>query len=309
MKILITGGTGLVGRELCALLAQQGHELILISRNPEKAKSSFGELIKGDLEKSSIEDPRLAEVEAVIHLMGESIAGGRWTDQRKKEIRESRIRGTQFLLESLQKSKNQKKPVLISTSAVGFYGDRGDEELDEQKSPGADFLAQVCVDWEKEAGRAEKVIQASRVVIFRFGVILSPEGGALAKMKTPFQWGVGGALGDGQQWMSWVHLQDVVHLICWALGNSQVSGIFNATAPGVVRNLEFSQALAKVFGHHLLIPVPKFALKTLLGEMSEALLFSQKALSQKAVGLGYVFQFPEIAEALGNCLKGPRAGR
>ena len=301
----------MVGKELGAQLVNEGFHLILVTRDPERAqkKMSFPcDWIKGDLQDSPLQDERLKDVEVVINLMGEPIADGRWSVDRKKSIFDSRVLGTRNLIASLQNCKNEKKPAFISVSAVGFYGDRKDEELDEKKSPGSDFLAEVCAAWEHEASLARQVLK-SRVVILRLGVILSKQGGALEKMKKPFKFGLGGALGDGQQWMSWVHLQDVVRLIIWAIKEKSVEGLYNATSPEPVRNIDFSKALAACFGKKLFVGVPVFALKLALGEMSEALLFSQKAQPHHAQEQGFSFQFPDVRSALGDCLNSPKPGQ
>lgn len=283
MKVLITGATGLIGKELGKKLVER-HELFVISRDRAKALRELpypAAIIEGDLSQGPIHDPRLREVEAVIHLAGESVASGRWSEDRKKEIYDSRVSGTRHLQLSLPSSLQ----VIVSASAAGFYGDGGETELTEESPAGADFLAQVCRDWE---GAVREF--SCRQVILRTGIVLSARGGALDKMMFPFRAGVGGSVGRGRQWLSWIDLDDLVRMYIWALENEKVRGVYNAVAPTPVTNQFFSRALAKALGRPLGPPVPPVILKIIFGEFAEAMTSSQKISSQKSSREGFCFQ-------------------
>jgi len=295
----------LIGKELGKKLAEKGHELLIISRNANKARSEVPfpcAIIEGDLEQQALKDPRLKEVEVVFNLLGESVAT-RWTEAKKKSIYDSRINSTAHLLKSL--SKNLK--VFISSSATGIYGDRGDEILTEKSPLGEDFLAKVCIDWEKEAEKAVEKFRA-RVVCVRTGVVLSANGGALDKMLLPFRYGVGGALGKGLQWMSWIHLDDIVGLYIFALENENIQGPLNGVAPFPVTNKEFTKSLASSLGQRAILPVPPLALKLLYGEMSKVILGSQRCDANKALHAGYHFQYERINGVLESICTPYRAG-
>lgn len=288
MKILLTGATGLIGKEVGKVLVEQGHELVVISRSLDKARQHLPfacQVIEHDLNKSPLKTGQVQGVEAVVHLAGESVAGGRWNEKIKKEIYNSRVVGTKNLLAGLPDTVK----TLIASSAIGIYGDRGDEALTESSSPGNDFLAQVCLDWEK----ASESFKGRRVLL-RTGVVLSPQGGALEKMLFPFRAGVGGKLGSGRQWMSWIHIEDMVRLIAWTLTNQEVAGVVNAVSPHPRQNEEFSRTLAGTFGFGLGPAVPGFALKALFGEMSTVLLASQRVLPKVALGKGFHFKFIDL---------------
>ncbi len=302
MKILITGATGLIGKELGKELIRQGHDIVVISRNAEKALQNLpypAQVIEGDLGQGVIKHELLNQVHAVFHLAGESVAGGRWSEERKKEIFDSRVVGTKNLIESLGKQAE----VLISSSAIGIYGDSKDIELDENSMQGSDFLAQVCVEWEKAASEFKK-----RTVILRTGVVLSEHGGALEKMLLPFKAGVGGAIAGGKQWMSWIHVQDLVKLYVWALNNSKASGVYNAVSPEPVTNADFSKALAKALSRPAALPVPKFSLQLLYGEMSKVILASQKVFPKKALSEGFVFEHVIVEKVLNDFFESFRQG-
>lgn len=296
MKILITGATGLIGRALGAQLAQQHHEILVITRDQSTAKSRLSysaQFIEADLNHSPINDPRLKNIEAVYHLAGENIGEGRWTAHKKKFILNSRKNLTMNLVQSLQDSSQLH--TFISASAVGFYGNQGDKWLYETSPCGSGFLAQVCQEW-------ESAIQTSslncRKALFRIGVVFSSNGGALSKIKIPFRYHLGAPLGTGRQWMSWIHLTDLVQLFIEALNNAQYSGVFNACSPNPITNLEFSRTLAQQMKTILLPPVPAFALRLALGEQSEILLDSQRASCQKIQDLGFQFQIQDLKSAL-----------
>ena len=298
MKILVTGATGLVGSALLPSLRAKGHEVFSLVRSTPKSGAAeiFWDPSKGVLNAAELEG-----FDAVVHLAGESIAEGRWTDEKKRRIRESRVKGTTLLSETLAKL-NQKPEVLVSASAVGFYGSRVDEVLTEQSASGSDFLAEVCREWELATQSAAQA--GVRVVNLRFGVILSREGGALMKMLFPFRMGVGGKLGSGQQYMSWIALDDAVGAIEHAIENKSLRGPVNAVAPDAVTNKEFTKALGHALKRPTIFPVPAFAARLVFGEMADAtLLASQRAEPERLKGTGYIFKFPEVEGALKHVLK------
>ena len=265
------GGTGFIGRRLAESLAAAGQSVSAVARGAEPGES-----------------------DAIVNLAGEPIAQ-RWTREAKRKIRESRIMGTRRLVQAL--AQLQKPPsVLVSASAIGYYGNRGDEILTEASGPASGFLAELCKDWEKEAEAAEPL--GVRVVKVRIGVVLGTGGGALARMLPPFKMGVGGRLGSGKQWMSWIHIDDVAGLIRFALEQPAIRGPVNATAPHPVTNAEFTGILARALHRIAFMPVPAVALKTLFGEMSSVLLDSQRALPRAAESAGFQFQYATLASAL-----------
>ncbi|MBX3040998.1 MAG: TIGR01777 family oxidoreductase [Bdellovibrionaceae bacterium] len=295
MKVLMTGATGMVGRELGKALVAAGHQVVIISRDREKAaqKTPFPcEVIEGNLTEAPVSSHFLDEVEAVLHLMGEPIAEGRWTDEKKKKLVQTRVQATRNLRQSL----GGRAKVLVSTSAVGFYGDRGEELLTEETAPGADFLARLCVDWEQEAQAFEK--EGTRVVCLRLGMVLSKTGGALSEMMTPAKAGVAGPLGSGQQWMSWIHIEDLVRLYRQALEQQEMKGIYNAVAPDPVRNEDFMKCLTRLLHRPGFLRAPAFALKILFGEKSTVLLSSQRASGQRVLATGFSFHFSSLEKAL-----------
>ena len=293
MKILMTGATGMIGKQLGKQLVERGHQIFVVSRNAEKAREILpfpAEIIEGDFDKGKIENKIFDKIEGVIHLAGESVAGGRWTEERKKKIMDSRVLGTRSLIQSLPKHVE----VFVSASAIGYYGDRGDEILTESSEPGKDFLAQVCTAWEKESDQI-----FSRVVHLRTGIVLDRDDGALAKMLFPYRMGIGGVMGTGKQWMSWIHLEDMVNIYVWAIENSKAHGAYNAAAPYPVTNREFSQTLVEALGGKSLGPaLPKFALKMLMGEMGELVLGSQRVSSKKIQQAGFKFEHEALRETL-----------
>ena len=302
MKILITGATGFLGRRVCEALSQAGHTLIALSRDPHRAKQRVPSLQEAFAWNSLKELPpsrALEGCDAVIHLAGESVAG-RWTDTKKASIRDSRVTGTRNLIETIAKLEARPK-VLISASAIGYYGDRGEETLTEESAPGSDFLAQVCRDWEGEAARAENL--GIRVVRVRIGLVLGPQGGALQALLPIFQVGLGGPLGSGRQFWSWVHRDDVVGAIRFALEREDLRGPINVTAPQPVRQREFAQILGHVLRRPVVLPTPAFALKIVLGEFASELLSSKRVLPQRLSQAGYRFRFAELEPALHEILK------
>ena len=295
MKALVTGATGFVGPRLLRLLDRP----VVVTRNPDRARSVVGHLAERIIRWDPLEGPPPAEafdgVDAVLHLAGESVAEGRWTAAQKNRIRDSRVVGTRHLVQGIAQAA-RKPAVLVSASAVGYYGDRGDEELTESAPPADDFLAKVCVDWEREAAAAEKA--GVRVVTARTGIVLGAGGGALAKMLTPFKLGGGGPLGNGRQWMPWVHVADLARLYVHAADTPTIRGPMNAVAPNPVRNLEFTKALGRALHRPAFIPAPYFGLRLLFGEFARVLFASQRVIPRVALDTGFVFQFPEIAGAL-----------
>lgn len=293
MKTLITGATGFVGQ----YLAKEIPEAILVGRSIEKIKKRFGE------QREAREWNGLATtgaaflegIDTVYHLAGESIFHGRWDAAKKERIRASRVENTRNLVDMISKAEKGPK-TLICSSAVGYYGSRGDEKLTEQSAPDSDFLAQVCIDWEKEALRAEEY--GVRVVTVRTGVVLGADGGALVQMLLPFKMGVGGRLGNGRQFMSWIQVDDLIGILEFAEEKSSLRGPINAVAPNPVRNSEFTQALASALHRPAILPAPRFAQKILLGEFANVLLGSQRAMPVVLQQAGYGYSYPEIKSAL-----------
>ncbi len=296
--VLVTGATGFIGRALCTILKERGQPFTALSRRPERAKTLVPGVKEAWRWRPRLEYPPLAAVQgagAVVHLAGESVAG-RWNKEKKRAIRDSRVIGTRHLVAAIGEAKS-KPGVLVCASAVGYYGNRGDEELTEEAGPGSDFLAEVCQAWEAEARRAEE--HGVRVVMLRNGIVLGRGGGALKQMLLPFKLGLGGPVGSGKQWMPWVHVDDVVGIILHAIQQAPVRGPVNATAPAPVRNREFTQTLARLLHRPALLPAPAFGLKILLGEFADVLLASQRVLPRRIQGAGYTFRHPTLEAALG----------
>jgi uncharacterized protein len=298
MKILITGSTGLVGSALVSELKQAGHtvcRLVRPGRINETNRQSEGFDVKWDPTTGELGAAAVG-ADAVVNLAGASIAEGRWTDKRKKVLRSSRVDTTRALVNALAKMAARPR-VLVSASAIGYYGNRGEEILTEASATGNDFLSEVAREWELEAEKAEAL--GIRVVRARFGVILAREGGALPQMARPFRFGVGGRIGSGQQWMSWVSLVDVVSVLRFALENGSVRGAVNVVSPQPVRNAEFTVALAKALHRPALFPAPAFALRLILGEMADALLLaSQRVVPAELEKQGYRFLQTDLANTL-----------
>ena len=302
MKILVTGSSGLVGTALVKALGRDGHMVCRLVRPESPANNE----VKDGFNVSW--NPSTGELggagvgpDAVVNLAGASIAGGRWSAERKALLRASRIDTTRALVGALAKM-NVRPSVLVSASAIGIYGNRGDELLTEESKAGTDFLAELAREWEAEALKAEAM--GIRVVLARFGIILSREGGALAKMLLPFKLGAGGRLGSGQQWMSWVTLEDVIGILRMAIEKATVRGAVNVVAPQPVKNAEFTKVLAKALHRPALFPAPAFALRLALGEMADALLLSsQRVAPQKLQQLGYSFLHLDLPAALSHVLK------
>jgi uncharacterized protein len=297
-QALVTGATGLLGRALLGRLGQA----VVVSREPARARARMPGIVDA-YPWAGADQPFPAEalhgVRTIFHLAGESVADGRWTADKKRRIRESRVLGTRALVGAL--AVTQPRPeVLISASAVGVYGDRGDEELDESSSPGGGFLADVCREWEAEALTAQAL--GMRVACVRFGVVLAAHGGALARMLPAFRLGLGGRLGHGRQWLSFIHLDDAVGMLLQASRDPAYGSAVNAVAPQPVTNRDFARALGQALRRPAILPVPAAGLRLALGEMSQVLTSSQRVFPRVALRARYPFAHPELAEALASLL-------
>lgn len=298
MKVLLTGGTGLIGKEVGKALVRKGHEITVLTRSKSKAlEIPYPCRVIESLSHNDIQD-----IDAVIHLAGENVGDGRWSAERKKKIFNSRVQLTKNLVESFKDSDKLK--TFISASAIGIYGNRADEILTEASSLGNDFLADVCKNWEESLSGLKFGI---RKVIFRTGIVLSKDGGALEKMILPFRFGIGGKLGNGRQWMSWIHIDDMTALYVKALEDQKFGGIYNAVTENPVTNEEFTQELAKALGKKAGPAVPAVAIKLALGEMSIIALGSQRVMPENLKG-HYSFKFPKLSQALENCVQDIREG-
>lgn len=290
MKITLTGATGFIGRHLVAKLLSRGDELTILSRRPREGSNP--RYLAWDAR--SAPPPEALDAGAIIHLTGESVAQ-RWTAEAKQRIRSSRIDSTRALITALGSAAN-KPEFLISASAIGIYGDRGDEVLTEKSPPGSGFLEDLSVEWEAESQRATEF--GIRVLNPRIGIVLGRDGGALPRMLAPFKAGVGGKLGSGQQWMSWIHIDDVIGLLLFALDRRDLHGPMNATAPSPARNRDFTEQLAAVLKRPAFFTVPAFALKLMMGEMGEVVVASERVIPEVARAAGYAFRYPELRAAL-----------
>ncbi|HXG87552.1 MAG TPA: TIGR01777 family oxidoreductase [Vicinamibacterales bacterium] len=292
MQVVIAGGSGFLGRPLTARLQRDGHVVRVLTRRP---RPGVADEIAWTPDGTAGPWARALEgVDAVINLSGEGIADKRWDDARKAALRQSRVATTRSLVAAIRQAA-QPPRVLVSGSAVGYYGPRGDELVTEATPPGADFLSDLCVEWEREA---EQASSTTRVVIVRTGLVMHPDGGALAKMLLPFRIGLGGPLGSGTQYMPWIHLDDWMDLIVWMLTTPGARGAFNGCAPNPVTNAEFTRALAAAVSRPAVVPVPGFGLRLLLGEFAASLLSGQRAIPSRAQEMGFGFRFSEISAAL-----------
>jgi hypothetical protein len=301
MRVIITGGTGLIGRQLAANLHQDKHEVIVLSRNPNQpAKLPAGVRVERWDGRSAADWGRWADgTGAIVNLAGAGIADSRWSDERKREIIASRVDAGKAVVEAVQ-AASVKPAVVIQSSAVGYYGSRDSEVLTEQSQPGNDFLADVCVDWEKSTEAVEAL--GVRRAVIRTGIVLSTEGGALPKMLLPFKFFAGGKLGSGQQYFPWIHMADQVGAIRFLIDNAQASGPFNLAAPNPPTNADFVKAVGEAMGRPSVMPAPGFALKAAFGEMSTVLLDGQRAEPQHLLALGYRFRFTDPVAALKDVL-------
>ncbi|HEU0142579.1 MAG TPA: TIGR01777 family oxidoreductase [Bryobacteraceae bacterium] len=293
MNITVTGASGFLGTRLLERLTTLGHSVHGLARKPPKGQAKRVAFSAWDVTDGTRPAEAFEKAEAVVHLAGEPIAQ-RWTPEVKRRIRESRSEGTRNLVSRIEVTGKQVR-TLVSASAIGYYGSRGDDLLTEASPPGTGFLADICAEWERAAEQARAA--GIRVVTIRNGIVLGREGGALRQMLTPFRLGVGGKLGDGQQWMSWIHADDLVELIRFAVEEPRLSGPVNGTTPNPVRNIDFTRALAKALHRPAFLPVPVLALKLLYGEMAEVLTSSQRVLPHAAVAAGFRFQYPFIDDA------------
>ena len=297
--ILITGGTGLVGKQLTEFLLNKDYRVSHLSRKPgtdARVATYLWDIKKGEIDGHCIDG-----VDTIIHLAGSAIADERWTDERKKDIIESRTKSIQLVYDVLKKNQHSVKTV-ISASGVGYYSDRGNDIMTETCAPAHDFMGTCCVAWENAVDEAKEL--GLRVVKFRTGVILSLEGGALPKIAAPVKFGVGAALGSGKQWMPWIHENDVIYMYRFAIEHEELSGAYNMVAPDPVTNKQFTKAIAKVLGRPFWLPnVPAFALKLALGEMSTVVLGSTNASAKKIKAAGFSFSYPELTGALKDIYK------
>jgi uncharacterized protein len=301
-RILLTGGTGFVGSRLTGHLVARGYEVTIASRSPD-------DHAKGRGARTGVRFvpylPDLARFQGVVHLAGEPIFGQRWNDEVKQRIRASRVEGTRQLVEALAKA-SPRPGVLVSSSAIGYYGDRGDELLTEASRPGDDFLARVCQEWEAEALKAQEL--GVRTVCMRTGVVLGKLGGALKQMLPFFKWGVGGPIGLGGQKMSWIHIRDIADMYVHAIETDGLQGPLNGVAPGVVTNRQFSTALGRALHRPALLPVPPFALRLRFGEVAGLLTASQRVSCEKAQAAGYQFHYPDVDSALREAMRWGHSG-
>jgi hypothetical protein len=302
-RVIVTGATGLLGKALCARLAEKGYSVVVFSRSTQRARRSVPgatDYVVWDPMRHGAWAEVLNGAYGVIHLAGASIFGKRWSDDYKTALRESRVVSTRVLFSSLIAA--QRKPaVFLSGSAVGYYGFRDDTPLDEQASAGSDFLAQMCVAWEQEAREAAEI--GIRTVLLRTGVVLDAREGALPLMVLPFRFFVGGPILPGSQWISWVHRDDAVELMVMALENADVEGALNLTAPEPATNRDFMATLGRVVGSPSWLPVPGFGLKVVLGDVTDILVEGQRVMPRKALDLGYQFRYPTAEQALSHLLK------
>jgi len=297
MKIVVAGGTGFIGNVLVQRLVKRA-DVVVLSRHASSVKHGRG--VAWNPPQAGPWTNEIADADVVINLAGENIGAGRWTEARKRALESSRMDATHALVYAM-KIAPKKERALINASAVGFYGDRGDETLDESSDAGAGFLAELTAKWEAAARAAEPF---ARVVISRFGVVLDDDGGALAKMLLPFKLGIGGRIGSGEQWMSWIHRDDVIRFIEWAVDQRSARGVYNVTSPEPVRNRDFVKALGRALRRPTVFPVPGFMLHLLFGQMAdETILGGQRVMPARAVKEGFTFAHSSIAESLEHAMR------
>jgi uncharacterized protein (TIGR01777 family) len=306
MRIFVTGGTGLVGTRLVQRLRERGDQLVVLTRHFAQARQTLGpnvQLIEGDPMQPGDWMNALDDCDGAINLAGENLFNRRWSTAFKTLMYDSRINTTRHVVEAMARKPKRidgTPRVLVNASAIGIYGPHGDEELTEDASAGPDFLAQLCVDWEKEANRAKE--SGVRVAVVRIGVVLDRRGGALAQMLPPFRWFFGGPVAGGRQWMSWVHHDDLVGIFLMALDRNEATGPINGTAPNPVTNRQFSKALGHALHRPSFFPTPGFLLRIMLGEVANVVTSGQRVLPRRAQALGYSFRFPNLNEALQDVL-------
>lgn len=296
MKIIVSGASGLIGSALTRASRAEGHDVWHLVRRARSEGSLAPHEIRWDPPSAQVDVPALEAADAVVHLSGASISDGRWTEARKQALRSSRIDSTRVLVDSLMRLRQPPKG-FVCASAIGYYGNRGDEMLTESSEPGWDFLSLLVRDWEAEANRAAQA--GIRTAILRFGVILSAEGGALPQMIRPFKLGVGGRIGSGRQWMSWIALEDVIRIIQRAIADATLHGPVNVVAPEPIRNADFAQIVGRVLHRPALVRAPKFALRLVLGEMADALVLgSQRVLPEQLLQANFEFRYKDLESAL-----------
>lgn len=306
MRIFVTGATGLVGRRIVRRLGERGDQVVILTRRADHAGQLFGNsvgVVEGDPMRPGDWMKAIADCDAVIHLAGENVFARRWNADFKKLLRDSRILSTQNVVEALRRQPiraDGQAKALVNASAIGYYGPRGDEELNEDSAPGSDFLAQLCREWEQAARAAESA--GVRVAWVRVGVVLDREGGALAKLLTPFRLGAGGPVASGRQWMSWIHHADLTGLFLFAVDNAQARGALNGSAPNPVTNRDFSKTLGRVLHRPSFVWTPQLALRVVLGEVADLIATGQRVLPKRPLELGYSFQYPMLDAALADIL-------
>ncbi len=292
MKILITGASGLIGKALQASFGAKGYDMLLASRSEPKDDKH----IRWSIEEGFTDPAKLEGVDVVVHLAGENVSGLRWTDEKKKAIRDSRVFGTRNVVDAISKLKN-KPHTFIAASAIGFYGERGEEEVTESSAAGDTFLSEISKEWEAESRRAEDA--GIRTVLLRTGIVLSKDGGALSTMLLPFKLGVGGVVGSGKQWMSWISLDDEVAIINFAIENENIRGAVNAVSPNPVTNQDFTKTLGDVLYRPTFLPLPEFAVSMIFGEMGDALLLaSTKVMPRRLLDAGFQFKYTDLKLAI-----------
>jgi len=312
MKVLVTGATGFVGKVLVEKLFEKGHEVNILTTRDNIESGFFTvpvSIFKWNIGKGHLDVESLDGVEAIYHIAGDNIADGRWSEEKKELIRTSRIDSFKLILNEIEKRKLPIRKV-ISSSAIGIYGDRAEEQLTEESCLGDDYLSNVCKDWELIVNQLQKF--DIKTVSMRTGIVLEKNGGALSKMLFPFKIGVGGILGDGEQYMSWVHRDELVNMYLWALDNEDSNGAYNAVSQIPVTNYEFTKSLGSALSRPTIFPVPAFVLKILFGEMSSILLGSQRVIPQKLIEQGYEFLYTDLNDVFSDILnndKSPEANK
>jgi uncharacterized protein (TIGR01777 family) len=306
MRVFVTGATGLIGTRLVPQLIRRGDQVVALTRRASAARERLGpdcEVVEGDPMREGGWMDRAAQCDAIVHLAGENIFAHRWNAEFKELLRASRVQSTANVVRAItrqpQRANGQSK-VLVSSSGINYYGPHGDEKLDESSPSGDDFLARLCIEWENAAQAAESA--GIRVARIRTGIVLDRTGGALAQMLTPFRFFVGGPIGAGKQWMSWIHHADMIGILLLALDHAGASGPLNATAPQPVTNKEFSRSLGRALHRPAFLPTPAFALRLMLGEAAQLVTTGQRVLPKKALALGYSFRFATLDAALADLL-------
>jgi uncharacterized protein (TIGR01777 family) len=305
MRVVLAGATGFIGARLVKTLSGRGDQLVVLTRSPQGRSATRlssmpnVRVVPWDAESPGLWRSELDGADAVINLAGEPVVGKRWSEAQKRRILDSRVLSTRALVEAMAAARRP-PAVLVNASAIGYYGAHGDETLDEAGPAGGDFLAQVCRDWEAEAVRAEP---RTRVVVVRIGIVLGEEGGSLAEMVKPFRLGAGGPIGTGRQWVSWIHRDDLVAMLLFAVDHVDVRGVLNGTAPTPVRNAELAREMGRVLNRPSWLPAPKFALRVALGEVAAMLVEGQRVVPKRALEAGFSFAHPDLSQSLAELLR------